>query len=264
MATLSTSTGASLRSWCRPRRRPDRKSCCVETEPPPERPDPATYSQLERLSLGQLPTWNSPDLLTHDIPTYTLMKEPEVRVRNLSTTASAVNVQVHLSTAPFGIGTQKTALSTRVIGLAPSQELTLLYPLPQALLAGDPRIGFHVVIDHPHDRNRINSRGSQTIVIVRTSEVGRSFQEHFPVVNLSSAPRLLTLSVLPNELGATVSPASRNFAPFEQFQATLNVQVPDSLHGSASSVLSKEVTIIGRGPDGAVIDGVTFIVRLNN
>jgi hypothetical protein len=216
------------------------------------------------LSLGQIPTWNSPDILTHDIPTYTLMKEPELKVRNLSTTASAVNVLVHLSTAPFGVGTQKTAHSTRVINLAASQEITLLYPLSQALLSGDPRLGFHFVLEHPHDRNLINSRGSQTILILKTSDVGRSFQEHFPVVNLSSAPRQLTLNVLPNEVGATVSPASRNFAPFEQFQAALNVQVPNSLHGSPSSSLTQEVTVIGRGPDGAVIDGVTFLVRINN
>jgi hypothetical protein len=264
MATRIALGDKSVRSWCRPQRQPQRKSCCVVINTPPDRPDPATYSQDEQLALGLLPTWNSPDIVTNHNSPYTLFKEPEFKIRNLSARANAVNVLVHVSTSAFGIGMQRTPLSTKVISLAPLQEVTLLYPLSQALLSGDQRIGVHVVIEHPHDKNLFNSRASQIAFAVDTSNVGRDFQQQFPVLNLSGAPRQLTLSVLANYLSAIVTPTVRNFAPFEQIQATLNIEVPNSLHGTPGAVIEKEVTVIGRGPDGSVIDGITYLVRIDN
>jgi hypothetical protein len=254
----------SSRSWCRPVRKPRRKSCCVIVKDPPDRPDPATYSQQEQFALGQAPTWNSPDILTNLYSPYTLFKEPEFKVRNLSPTASAVNVLVHVSTSPFGIGMLRTPLSTKVVNLAPLQEVTLFYPLTQALLNGDQKLGVHIVIEHPHDKNLVNSRASQIIFAVHTTEVGRNFELIFPVLNPSGAAQQITLSVLPNELIASVSPTVRNFAPFEQIQATLNIQVPGTLVGSNAATIEKEVTVVGRGADGRVIDGITFVVRINN
>jgi hypothetical protein len=109
------------RSICRPDRRPRRESCCVAIKDPADRPDPATYSQEEQLHLGLVPTWNSPDIITHNISPYSLFLEPEVKVRNLSTTASAVNILVHLHTSVFGIGLPRTPLATKVVNLAASQ-----------------------------------------------------------------------------------------------------------------------------------------------
>ncbi len=263
MATRILEAQAS-RSWCQPLHRPGRPSCCVTTKTPPDRPDPATYSQDEQLSLGLVPTWNSPDITTNFYSPFTLFKEPEFKVRNLSATASAVNVLAHVATSPFGIGLPRTPLSTQVISLAPLQEVTLLFPLTQALLAGDQRIGVHIQLEHPNDKNLLNSHASQIIFAVHTTDFGRNFQVQFPVLNNSAAARPLTLSVLPNELIASVSPGTRNFAPFEQIQATLSIEVPNTLHGTASAVIEKEVTVVGRAPDGSIIDGLTHVVRINN
>ncbi|HVG28574.1 MAG TPA: hypothetical protein VM864_02535 [Pyrinomonadaceae bacterium] len=252
------------RSWCQPRRRPHRKGCCLDTRTPPDRPDPATYSQLEQLSLGIQPTWNSPDITTNFYSPYTLFKEPEFKVRNLSATASAVNTLVHVSTSPFGLGMQRTPLLSQVVTLGPSQEVTLLYPLPQAVLNGDQRIGVHVRIEHPHDKNKLNSVASQIIFAVHTSQVGRNFQQQFPVLNFAGSPRAIQLSVLSSPLTASVSPAAHTYAPFEQLNATLSVQVPNSLHGAPNNVLEREVTVVGRGPGGEVIDGITYVVRIDD
>ena len=263
MATRMLEARAS-RSWCQPLHQPGRPSCCVTTKTPPDRPDPATYSQDEQFALGLVPSWNSPDITTNFYSPFTLFKEPEFVVRNLSATASAVNVLVHVATSPFGIGLQRTPLSTQVISLAPLQEVTLRFPLTQALLAGDQRLGVHIRLEHPHDKNLLNSRASQMIFAVHTTDFGRNFQVQFPVLNNSAAARQLTLSVLPNELLASVSPGMRNFAPFEQIQATLSIEVPNTLHGTAGAVIEKEVTVIGRAPDGSIIDGLTHVVRINN
>ena len=102
------------------------------------------------------------------------------------------------------------------------------------------------------------------IFVVHTSEFGRNFQVQFPVLNNSAAARQLTLSVLPNALVTAVSPGTHNFAPFEQIQATLSIEVPNALHGAPNAMIEKEVTVVGRAPDGSVIDGLTYIVRIDN
>lgn len=252
------------RSWCQSLHRPGRPSCCVTTRTPPDRPDPATYSQDEQFALGLVPSWNSPDITTNFYSPFTLFKEPEFVVRNLSPTASAVNTLVHVFYSSFGIGFQRAPLSTQVVSLAPLQQITLKFPLSQAILAGDQRLGVHVRLEHPHDKNLLNSHASQIIFAVHTSEFGRNFQVQFPVLNNSATPRQLALSVLPNDLIATVSPGTRNFAPFEQIQASLNIEVPNTLHGAPNAIIEREVTVVGRAPDGSVIDGVTYIVRINN
>lgn len=245
--------------------RPDRpgRSCCVKPTKPPERPDLATYSQLEQFALGAAPTWNSPDILTNLWSPWRLLEEVEIKVRNLSPTAAAVNGAVHLYFGPFGIGMQRTLLATRMVTLPPGAETALKYALAPAVLAGDPRVSVHAAIEHPHDSNAINNRASQITYGVFTSDVGRDPALTFPVLNQSGAVRQITLSVLPNDLGAAVAPAARVYAPWEQVTATLTVHVPASLHGSPGSDVRREVTVVGRGPDGAVIDGVTHIVRID-
>jgi hypothetical protein len=251
--------------WCRrPQRRPGRDGCCVAIKVPPERPDPASYSQEERLAQGLIPTWNSPDITTNAWSPFRLRPEADVRVRNLSSTASAVNVLVHFATSAFGIGMQPTPMSTLVVALAPLQETVLHFPFPQAILAGPPTIGTYTVIEHPSDANVANNRGAQVHHGLLTSESGRIHTFQVPVLNLSAAPRTLTLSVLPNDLGAAVTPNVRNFAPWEQIQASVTFQVPGTLHGAPGAWVEKEVTVVGRGPGGGVIGGVTYVVRVDD
>ena len=51
---------------CEWRPRPKRPHCrCIGTDQPPKRPDPAIYSQPQRLSSGQSASWESPDIQTN-------------------------------------------------------------------------------------------------------------------------------------------------------------------------------------------------------
>jgi len=257
--TPAAAAAAATPPWCRPRmKRPE--GCCIRLKTPPERPDPAIYSQEEVMAAGGVPTWNSPDITTNlDIP-WTLLPETRVVVRNLSGVASAVNALVHVLTSPFGIGTPRAPLSAQSVTLGPNQEMTLAFPLGAALLAGEQSLGMHVVLEHPHDRVRINNRGSQVVKGVMTSDVGRDPGLSFPVVNPSGAARTISLSALPNALGATVSPLVHPFAPWEQITATLTLHVPAGEHGTPAAPVRHEATVVARASDGELVGGLTWIL----
>lgn len=259
------SVSRTASNWCRPVRRDPPSRCgCLKLDDPPKRPDPAIYSQAEQLSLGLAPTWNPDDITTNQQRPWKLLPESTVSVRNLSPDVSAVNALVHFFTSPFGIGTKRTLLSSHPVNLAPGGAETLVFPMSVALLAGDPRIGAHVVIEHPHDLKPINNRGSQTVFSVFTTDVGRNLQFDFPVVNDSGAARQITLALLPNALGAAVSPAIHNFAPWEQIVARVTAHVPATVHGTPSTPVRNDITVIGWGAGGILIDGVTFVVRADD
>jgi hypothetical protein len=187
-----------------------------------------------------------------------------VKVRNLSSTATAVNAAVHLFRGPFGIGMPRVLDSTRVVTLAPNREVEILFPLTQAALSGDPRTSIHVQIEHSADQRLINNRGAQIMFGVLTSQAGRDLQFRFPVRNPLAAAQQITLAVLGNELGAAVLPTTRFFGPLEQVLATLTCQVPGDLHAPAGSSLIREVTVVGRGGDGEVIDGITHFAQIDD
>jgi hypothetical protein len=248
----------SVARWCHPTRH-QRGACCVTLADPPKRPDPAIYSQDQALALGQLPTWNSPDITTNrDIP-WTLLPEVGVVVRNLSTTVTAVNTQVQVSLSSYGIGLPKTPMSNKLVTLPPGQDQNLSFPLPAAVLAGPNSIGFFVQIYHPNDAVAINSYGAQVLTAFETKVSGRTVTTAVPVANPAGAPQTITLSVLPNSVSAAISPAAHNFAPFEQITAHLGVSVPGGLHNT-----SETVTVIARDGSGAVIGGASLIIWVND
>jgi len=251
-------------SPCHPLRRPRSRACCVQVKDPPRRPDPAIYSQEGQLAAGQEPNWNSPDITTNHWSPWRLYEEPEVKVRNLSPSVSAVNVLVHFAVSPFGIGTQQTPLGAQITTLAAGQEVVLKYPLPQAVLGGEPRIGTHVVIEHSADANLANNRGGQTIDGLFTSEAGRDLQLNFPVRNPLASPQQITLSVVANDLGAAVAPAVSGFAAFQQIDATLSLSVPNNLHGAPGADLRREITVMGWDQGNHLIGGLTFILRIDD
>jgi hypothetical protein len=251
---------------CAPTRKdPDRLSCCVHIDgPPPNRPDLAIYSQDEQFASNVVPTWDNPDILTNRWTPFGLYPETSVAVRNLSAVASAVNAQVSLFTSAFGLGMPRSLLSSQTITLAPGQASTLLFPLSQAiLLAGDQRIGTYVSIVHPYDMRPINNAGAQLLADAYTSARGRSFGVTFPVMNPQAAGQQLTLSALPNQLNAIVAPATRLYAPFEQIVATLAIEVPAAVHGSAAAPVRSDVSIVARDADGAVIGGLTYVIWID-
>jgi hypothetical protein len=241
-------------------------ACCFKPQgPPPDRPDPAIYSQDEQFSLGVVPTWDSPDILTNYWNPFRLMPEATVTVRNLSSVVSAVNAQVLVATSAFGIGQPRTPMSAQIISLAPGQQSQLLFAFPQSLLqAAEQRIGLHVRLIHPTDARTINNEGSQAIADAYTSQAGRQIALSFPVLNASVAAQQISLSVLPNSLAASVSPAAPMLSPFEQIIATLAVHTPSSLHGTPAAPARADVTVVGRDGSGKLIDGLTFVIWVDN
>lgn len=238
-------------------------SCIDVRDTQIDTPDLAIYSQTERVSSGQLPSWDSPDIITNSWRPFRLRQEATVTVRNLSPTTSAANASVHFYTSPFGIGTRRQLRLTRVVNLGPAQQVDLLFPLHQEVLTGDPRTGVHIVIEHPTDNILINNTGSQVHDGGYTTESGRSFNVAIPVLNDSGASRQIDLSVLPTDLVATVSPLSHVFSPFEQLIAKLHVEVPAFLSGSSANTVDRAVTVVARS-GGQIIGGVTRLLRIDD
>ena len=259
----SRQESVSKSPWCQPV--PHRPSgCCLQLAQPPLRPDLATYSQLEQISLGQPPSWNSPDITTNLDNPWKLLPAIQVVVRNLSSVASAINAVVTLSTSAFGIGMQQSGLSSQKLSLGPGGASTLAFPLTAALLGGSQSLGAYVVIENKYDSNPINNTGAQVAQGLYASQIGRNADVFFPVMNATGAPRTITLSVLSNLVGATVSPTSHNFAPWEQINALLKISIPTSLHGTPASPVQNEITVVGYAQDGSLVGGATWILWVDN
>jgi hypothetical protein len=264
MAAGSVARKFPIQRWCQPAQRlPGRGTCCLQIDKPPNRPDLAIYSQEEQVAAGNSPTWDSPDIATK-----TTSRDVQVTVRNLSRNTSAVNGVVEFSTSDFGIGVPRTVESVKRISLSPNGQIVLPFSSTSVIVpapkAAEPHIGVHIRLEHPYDARAINNSGSAMRAEAFTSSVGRAFPLLFRVVNQATSSRIIALSLLPNELNAVVTPMSKAFAPLEQFMATLNIQVPDTFHGTAGSPIRKHITVVGRAPDGGVIGGLTCVLWIDN
>lgn len=252
---------------CRPPRRPRPISaCCAHLGPEHkiDRPDLAIYSQAEQLSLGASPTWDSPDIITNAWGPFRLNPEAQVVVRNRSGVATAANGLVNFSTSPFGIGFPRTLVASQKLTLGPGQQVSLNFPLAQAILSGDPRVGVFIDLEHPYDTEPLSNHGEQVHEGHFTSESGRSFSWQVPLFNDSFAPITLTLQVLQDGLAATVSPASIALPAHGAGVATLQVQVPAAVHGTPSAWVPCSATLVARRPDGSLLGGATRLVRIND
>jgi hypothetical protein len=238
---------------------------CISTDKPPKRPDPAIYSQLQRLSQGLAASWESPDVQTNYWSPWRFMDSIVVYVRNESTESSAVNTLVQAKWAAFGIGTPLNPLGDQVInlGIAPDQQ-TLLFPVNDSLRALGNDVSIQINISHPHDKDVANNTGFQAIHGVSTSESGRSPGMTFAVVNASASTETITLVVLANDIAATVTPAVRTYAPNEQITATLSAVVPASITPPAGGYILKDATVVGYNSSGKILGGVTLLVRVDS
>lgn len=255
------------RSICpRPQKRPDRHGCCVRPDTPVDKPDPATYSQPQLLALGQQPTWNSPDVTTNHWGPFRLMAEAEVTIRNLSPKASAIGVKTNVAVSRFGIGYSRTPIVTVAANLPPSAERKLLVPFPQWVMNGEQRIGVHVTLEHSADMDTSNNYGAQIHEGFYTSDAGRSFTATLPVRNPLAISQSIQVAVLGGtpDLTVTLPPPGAAFAPFEERILTVHIAVAPTLVGGGGTVHAREATIVGRNQDGSVIDGVTYVVRVNS
>lgn len=260
---LNVGTERLARERCKPRRRPDRSACCLRPNVPIDRPDPAIYSQRQVLASGGTPTWDSPDILTNFWSPWKLMTESHVTVRNLSSTASAANILVNVGFSPFGIGMPVTALSSQYVSLAPSAGAELLYPLTQAMLAGDQLVSVFVDIIHSADADLNNNHGEQSIVHGLTSDVGRSIEFSFPVRNAAAYPQAMSFVTYANTLSFTVTPTSYAFAPLEQIMVHGKIKVAPGLHASPDWIY-QSATMAALGSAGALLGGITYVVHIDD
>src|SRR5262249_11041641 len=64
---------------------------CVNVPPQiTKRPDPAIYDQAFEVAHGRVPTWDNPDIVTHNAPPLVPLPTIQATVRNLSAEASAL------------------------------------------------------------------------------------------------------------------------------------------------------------------------------
>jgi hypothetical protein len=265
-AVFARAAVAAPPALCRPQRRPERPGCCMYLgkNDPVQYPDPGLYSQAEQIALGNVPDWDNPDITTNEWAPFRLLPESQITIHNYSSTVSAVNTLVNFSIAPFGIGMPRTLIASKQLSIAPASEVDLLFPLPQAVLEGDQRIGVYIQVDHPTDSNYHNNDGAQVHDGSYTTESGRSFTLPIPVYNDSNFTRQIQLSVMPTDVIASVTPASHLFAPHEQIIATLAVDVPGFLVGSTTNVIARAVTVVGRAATGELVGGATKLLRINS
>src|SRR6266550_3930193 len=240
----------------KPRVFSDRGCNSLVTNTPLEGPDLATYSQELELLNGNIATWNSPDISTNWWNPFRLMPEAVFKVRNLSGDVAAIGVLLHYSISQFGIGTRKQLKLTKRVNISPAAEVELRFPLDPSTFAGDPRIGVHLEIEHPFDRNVINNYGSQVHDQGYTSQSGREFTIQVPILNDSNSSREIKLSILSTDMECSVIPATHLFAPQEQVMASLNIRVPSFLVGTPEANVIREVTMVGRLSTNDLVGGV--------
>ncbi|HET7234119.1 MAG TPA: hypothetical protein VFJ16_29165 [Longimicrobium sp.] len=268
----TTTVAAPPRGWitglcnCSGRRAPRRPRCsCLSIDNVPvHTPDLAIYSQEEVLAGGGTPSWDSPDIITNDWGPFRLKPEATVKIRNLSPDTPAINALVNYYVAPFGIGTRRQLAVSRKVNVPAAAEITLTFPLDQATLKGDPRVGVFIEIEHPKDDNVLNNRGGQVHDGAYTSEAGRKHSIQIPVLNDSNFTREIKLGVFPTDVLATVTPSTHVFAPHEQIVATLHLEVPGFLSGTPASPIERGVTVAGRLAGGELVGGVTRLLRIDN
>ena len=242
-----------------PQRR--RASCCLEVpENKLKRPDLAIYSQEEQVAAGAEPTWNSPDIVTINFPYERLNDETLITVRNLSPDTAALGAQVRVSISPFGIGFEPRRVGSLPVSLAPSARADFSFPWSRAVVAGDPRTGVHIEIEHPPDRNPNNNSGSQVLAVSLTSVSGRVFELGIPILNRSNFTRRFTFRVLADDIVAVVAPASRSFAPHEESIVSLRMEVPASIRGAPDRTTRRPVTVVATADDGSLVGGVTQLI----
>ncbi len=265
---VSTSNRRRLFQRCRcggsSRKDKSRQCITMPSDSPIEKPDLAIYSQKEELAAGNVPNWDSPDIVTNNWSPFRLKPEADVTIRNLSQTVPAINSLVNYFISPFGIGTRKELKLSKSVTVPAGAEVEIKFPLDQLTLKGDPRVGVHILIEHPHDPRSVNNEGSQVHDGGFTTESGRSFVVRIPVLNDSNFTRAIQLSLMPTDIIASISPSSHVYAPFEQITATLNIEVPNFLHGTPASYASRAVTVVGRLPGGELIGGATRLLRIDD
>jgi hypothetical protein len=249
--------------------------CYITLSPPPNRPDPATYSQVPLLTAGDTVTWASPDVSTYAPPTYDgaqwqfdqswfSRNQAVVTLRNRSNSVPAINTGVALYGSGVGIGLSRQLIATQLVSLAAGEVRQLTIPLPgfgYEIL--DSPVGWHtgwalfVEITHPYDADTENNHGEYVSWLVSRPRLGPSQAVLIPdtlpihLGNTTDSPRDYVLSILPNSVSAQVQPLQLTVAPGSIQDALFTFDRPSN-YGSTS------VTVIARDLGGNLLGGVTL------
>jgi hypothetical protein len=237
---------------------------------PPRLPEPYIYSPLYELSLGNTPTWNSPDIDVLTLPTVVagtwtetgtwVVPSPAATLRNDGAVA-AFNLRVNISWSGRGIGFPINLLSTVAVTLPRNVAISL--PIPYgaaqsaATLAGlvDPAI--YIDIDGSYDSNPNNNHGAMNESIAL---VGANMTEvYFDLYNVQATPRAFNLAILgPNPLGASMPAAAARVVVPSLTDVPVAFNLPLGLNGQ-----SGDVTIVATDDSGTVIGGCTYSCYIN-
>jgi len=140
------------------------------------RPDPATYDQDFELSRGDAPSWDSPDILTHEIPAFQPLSAVEARARNNSPDVTAFGTAISFAWSAFGIGLPRTSMGAVTVNLSragtPGDSAWVEFATP-AVAIQDRRFALFVDVLHPHDSNGSNNSGAQALDLRHVSISGR-------------------------------------------------------------------------------------------
>src|ERR1700743_2413533 len=111
MATRASAVRVPAKASCACETSLPASRCSIQLNPPPYQPDPAIYTQSQRLAAGLDVTWNNPDITWFQQPVYAdskwqLNMQPamSISIHNLSAKAAAINTMVAVSRSALGIG----------------------------------------------------------------------------------------------------------------------------------------------------------------
>jgi hypothetical protein len=254
--------------------------CSIALNPPPDRPDPAIYSQIPRLSSGLDVTWNNPDITLFAPPLlvggdwqvdrHWFLDHASISVHNLSTTAAAINTLVSVSTGALGIGMPRDPVVTQLLSLAGGETRVIDVPFsfpPAITLDGlDEYAGMALVVDisHPYDADKTNNHGESITglaLINRIDPAGGVVLLLKPISislgNTTAVPLVYVLTVAPNTVSAQVEPAQVTVAPGATGTAFLRYSLPPA------GPVSGAVTILAHDLQGNFIGGLTEMIYSN-
>jgi hypothetical protein len=229
------------------------------------RPDLAIYSQLEQISSGSAPTWDSPDITSVLLPTNQIINEIVVKARNISTNCAALNGTVSLYSSIYGLGMPRNLQGQTSVTLVPQEETTVTFPLSQSVIASIPQqLGMHVSLAHPQDLKLMNNNGSQMLAAFPTSVMGsRVFNIPIQVRNPFSTPQSVNLDLMPNALSANVQP-SVSLGALAQASVPVSITVPAALHGSPANPIRLDMTVVASIAGTSFFDGLTAAIYVDD
>lgn len=262
----NVSAVASVRqpNWCS--RRPDPGGCspAIDLSPPPDRPDPAIYSQAPLLAAATTATWDNPDIVLYAAVQHTgsswriadgwFLDNVKITVRNRSLTAAAINMVVTVSYSRIGIGLPRTPLTTQLVSLEAGGSRQLIIPLPPAVLAQTEKaLALFVDVSHPYDLDATNNHGESISII---SLIGAGLSGVIPIKlgNTTSSPITYALSVEPTNVTVSLSNTNVTVGP----GATASVTASHTTLLPTPSQTS--FTVVARDAIGNLVGGFTSIL----